>query len=136
MNLMYFAHSGLRYLVLLMAFVSLTVFVAGQLRGATFGRFHRALGASYAGLLHLQVMLGILLVALGRYYPRLIGHLVVMLMAAVVLQVLLSLNARRAQPSFARPLVGVGVSILCFVAGLAAIGRGLLDATAAAPLPG
>jgi hypothetical protein len=136
MNLLFHLHSGLRYLIVVMALVAFGVFLVGQLRGSTFGRLHRAMGAAYAGLVHLQVTLGIVLVAMGRYYPRLIGHMALMLTAAIVLQVLLSLNTRRAQPSFSRPLLGVVVSILCFVAGLAAIGRGLFEATAFAPLPG
>jgi hypothetical protein len=136
MNLVFHAHSGLRYLVFLMALVTLVVFVVGQLQARPFGRVHRVLGASYAGLVHLQATLGLILVALGKYYPRLLGHLVLMLAVAVVLQLLLSMNRRLATPTFRLPLIGVTVSLVGFVGGLAAIGRGLFETTAfGAPPP-
>lgn len=136
MNLVFHAHSGLRYLVFLMALVTLAVFVVGQLQARPFGPLHRILGASYAGLVHLQATLGLILLALGKYYPRLLGHLVLMLGVAVVLQVLLSRNRRLATPTFRLPLIGVMLSLVGFVGGLMAIGRGLLETTAfGAPPP-
>jgi hypothetical protein len=133
MNFVFQAHSGLRYLVFLMVVVALVVFAEGLSRGRAFGRFHRVVGASYAGLVHLQASLGLVLVAMGKFYPRLIGHVVTMLAAAVSLQVLLSLNLRRPKPGFLWPLIGVVVTMACFAAGLAAIGRGLFEATPFVP---
>ena len=136
MNFVFQAHSGLRYLVFLMAVVALVVFAEGLSRARAFGRFHRVVGASYAGLVHLQASLGLVLVAMGKFHPRLIGHIALMLVAAVSMQVILSLNLRRPQPAFFWPLIGVVATMACFAAGVAAIGRGLFEATVSvAPTP-
>lgn len=130
MNALFYAHSGLRYLILLMAFVSLGLFTIGQVKKAPFGKLHRIVGASFAGLVHLQVLLGVLMVAMGRFYPALIGHLVMMLGAAVTLQMMLTMNRKRPQPGFTLPLIGVVVALLLIAGGVMAIGRGLFQATA------
>jgi hypothetical protein len=127
MNVLYAAHSGIRYLALLACFVALAVFLVGQVRGQVFGRFHRVVGTLYAGLLHLQVTLGLTMVALGRWYPALIGHLAMMLLAAVTMQVALSVNRKRPTPGFVLPLLGVVVSLALIVGGVMAIGRSLFQ---------
>jgi hypothetical protein len=135
MNVLYMAHSGLRYLVLLAGFLALGVFLVGQLRGQAFGRLHRVLGTSYAGLLHLQGTLGLTMVALGRFYPALIGHLALMLAASVELQVALIVNRKRPTPGLLLPLLAVVASLVLVAVGVMSIGRGLFQTTAFAPLP-
>lgn len=130
MNALFFAHSGLRYLILLMTVVCLAVFLVGQAKQQPFGKLHRVVGASFAGLLHLQALLGLVMVAMGRFYPALIGHIAMMLLAAVVMQVSLVVNRRRPTPGFVLPLGGVVVSVLLIAGGVMAIGRGLLQMTA------
>jgi uncharacterized membrane protein len=110
-------------MVFAMAAVCLVTFSVGLVRGRPFTRFHRVLGSVFAGLTHLQVTLGIILVAMGRFYPQLIGHLVLMLAAAVVLQVLLIRNRKSASPGFRMPLVGTLACIALMTAGIYAIGR-------------
>lgn len=135
MSYVFHAHSGLRYAVLLAAAVALVVFALGLSRAQPFSRLHRVVGAAYAGLVHLQVGLGLVLVAMGKYDPRVLGHMALMLLAAVVLQALLSVNRRRATPGLRLPVVAVVLSVLCFLGGLAAIGRGVFETTAfVAPL--
>ena len=70
------------------------------------------------------------MVLMGRYYPALIGHMAMMVIAAVVAQVTMSLNRRRATPTLSLPLVGVIVALVCITGGVMAIGRGLLTVTA------
>jgi hypothetical protein len=133
MNGLFHAHSGLRYLVLLMAVVAFVAFAAGLAQKAKFGKVHRIIGASYAGLLHTQALLGLIMVAMGRFYPALIGHIALMLMAAVDMQVLMVLNRKREEPGFIMPLAGVVSSLVLIFAGVMAIGRGLLTTTAFTP---
>src|SRR5688500_8880756 len=111
-RMLFYAHSGLRYLVLLAGVLALAYFAFGLATNRPFDKGGRILGASFAGLLHTQVLLGILVLVTRFYYPALIGHLVLMLAAAVTAQVLLSMNRRRAAPGFKLPLVGV---VLAFV---------------------
>jgi hypothetical protein len=126
---LFHAHSGLRFLVLLLAFANLVVLAMGLAQKKPFGKLHRALGAAFAGSLHLQVVLGIAMVAMGRYYPALIGHIVMMIVAAVAAQAAMSVNRRRAEPTLVIPLVGVVVALLCITGGVMAIGRGLFTMT-------
>lgn len=119
------AHSGLRFLILLLGAVNLVVLGAGLATKKPFGKIHRILGASFAGSLHLQVLLGLGLVAMGRWYPALIGHLVMMLLAAVVAQAAMTVNRKRPTPGMPIPFIGVLVALLCIFGGVMAIGRGL-----------
>jgi hypothetical protein len=119
------AHSGLRFLVLLFGAVNVAVLGFGLATGKPFGKLHRILGASFVGSLHLQVLLGLSLVAMGRWYPALIGHLSLMVLAAVVAQATTTINRKRPTPGMQLPLIGVVVALLCIFGGVMAIGRGL-----------
>lgn len=130
MNAIYMAHSGLRYLVLLSGFITLALLLIGQLQGKAFGPLHRISSSAYAGLLHLQVVLGIVLGGMGRFYPALIGHLAMMLAAAVGLQFALTFNKKRGTPNLKLPLVAVAVSLVLIAGGVMAIGRGLFQSIA------
>jgi vacuolar-type H+-ATPase subunit I/STV1 len=130
MNILFQAHSGLRYLVLLVGLVALAYFVSGLVTKRPVGKPVRILGSSFVGLLDLQILLGIIMVAMGRYYPRLIGHIVMMLVAATVAHVLLVVNRKRPNPGYVLPLIAVAVALALIAGGLMAIGRGLLTHTA------
>ena len=134
MSGLYHAHSGLRYLVLLLGMVNIAVLAIGLVQKAPFGKLHRILGAIFAGMLHLQVLLGVGMVVLGRYYPQLIGHIAMMLIAAITAQATMSINRRRPEPGFALPLVGVLVALVCITGGVMAIGRGLFQSLPYIPI--
>lgn len=89
----------------------------------------RGFASAFAGLLHTQVLLGFVLIVTGRFYPALIGHIFLMLAAAVAAQVPLSVFRRR--PPEERTYLPHIVSILAALgllwAGVAAIGRGILE---------
>jgi hypothetical protein len=123
------AHSGLRFLILLLAGVNLLLLGVGLAKKSPFGRRERALGSAFAGLLHLQVVLGATMVALGRFYPALAGHIVMMLLAAVSAQVAMSKNRRLPTPGLVLPLVGVLLALMFITGGVMAIGRGLFTMT-------
>lgn len=119
------AHSGLRFLILLLGVVNVVLLAIGLATKQPFGKLHRILGASFAGSLHLQLLIGVTLVAMGRWYPALIGHLVMMLLAAVVAQAAMTVNRKRPTPGMQLPLIGVLVALGCIYGGVMAIGRGL-----------
>jgi hypothetical protein len=130
MNILFHAHSGLRYLVLLVGLVALAYFAFGLATKRTAGKDVRILGSAYVGLMDLQTLLGLLMVVLGRYYPALIGHIVLMLAAVGLTHVLLVKNRKRPQPGFLLPLVAVVASLVLIVGGIMAIGRGVFGSTA------
>ena len=123
------AHSGLRFLILLLGVVNLVVLGGSLAMKKPFGKVHRILGASYAGSLHLQVLLGRSLVAMGDWFPALIGHLTMMILAAGSAQVAMTMNRKRPTPGLQIPLAGVVISLLLIVGGVMAIGRPLFAMT-------
>ena len=129
-RIFFYAHSGLRYLVLLAGVLALAYFAFGLATKRPFDKGGRILGASFAGLLHTQVLLGILVLVTRFYYPALIGHIVMMVLAAGAAQATMSINRRRPQPNFALPLVGVVLAIVFIIGGIMAIGRGVFTTTA------
>ena len=85
----------------------------------------------FSGLTHLQVLLGIAVVFTGRFYPALIGHIVTMVLAAAVAQVVPSVMRRRqpAERSYVPHVVATMVALALMVAGILAIGRGPFTST-------
>jgi heme A synthase len=121
MRAIYYAHSGLRYLVLLVGVLAAAYFAYGHFTKQPAGKGVRVLGSMFAGLLDLQILLGVVLVVSGLYYPALIGHIVLMLAAAGLVHALLVVNRKRPTPGFLLPLVAVGGGLLLILGGILAI---------------
>jgi heme A synthase len=121
------AHSGLRYLVLVAGIVSIAYALILVVKARPHDRIMRISASAFAGLLHLQVLLGFVLIVSGTFYPALIGHIFLMILAAVVAQIPVSVMRRR--PPEARSamphLVGNLVAFGLIWAGIASIGRSL-----------
>lgn len=125
MNALFYAHSGLRYLVLLAAVVAISYYVYALVDRRPVDRGARVLGAVFVGVLDLQILLGLVLMATGIYYGALIGHLVLMLVAAAVAHGS-GVAARRAEGPrryHAIRLVGVATATVLVILGIMAIGR-------------
>ena len=126
MQTVFMAHSGVRYLVLLIGVVAALYFAYAVARGGN-PRTSRVLASAFTGLLDLQALLGLILVALGLYYPGLLGHLFMMLFAVVAAHVAMALA--KSSPDAGRAnrlrLAGVVVALLLIAGGVMAIGRGL-----------
>ena len=89
MNILIMAHSGLRWLVLLVAVVAIVKFLMGWLRRSPYIGMDRGLMAGFTGLMDLQVALGIIFLLwngfTGTGFPRFrLEHGLVMIVAAVV----------------------------------------------------
>ena len=126
MNMLYMAHSGLRFLVLLAGLGALIALAIGGFSGRSV-RAARGLTSAFTGLLDLQIVLGVALVIGGIFYGALTGHLTLMLVAAVAAHVA-GVRARRESDerrANRTRLIGVAVALLCIVLGITAIGRGV-----------
>ena len=124
-NGLFHAHSGLRFLVLLAALVALVVQAMGVFGRKPFGRASRISLAAFSGLLDLQMLLGIVMVVLGCFYGALMGHLMMMVLAAGA-QHACSVFARKqadARRAHTIGLVGVVLALALIVGGISAIGR-------------
>lgn len=130
LRILFHAHSGLRYLVLLAGVAALVYFAVGLATKRPVTKAVRILGSAFAGLLDLQITIGIIMVALGFYYPRLIGHIAMMVLAAGVTHGLLVANRKRAEPGYLLPLIAVVVAFVLMIGGIMAIGRSPLTSTA------
>jgi heme A synthase len=136
MNFIFQAHSGVRYLVLLAGVAALSYFLSGLATKRPVDKGMRILGSAFTGLLDLQIVLGILTAVMGRFYPQLIGHIVMMVLAAVETHVLLVVNRKRPNPGYLLPAIAVGLALALITGGVMAIGRGLLTHTATPPTTG
>lgn len=117
------AHSGLRFLVLVAGLIALAVLAWGWSGRRPFAGQSRASMAVFAGVLDLQVLLGVGLLLTRPFYGALMGH-IVMLFAALGVVHALSVYARRqddARRAHAVALAGVVLALLLIVGGIMAI---------------
>lgn len=126
---LFHAHSGLRFLVLLFGALAFIVCAIGLAQKKPFSKAARILCSIFIGTLHLQVVLGLSMVVMGTWYPALAGHVVTMLAAAVLAQVLIIRNRKSATPGYRLPLIAIGGALLLIFIGVTAIGRGLFTMT-------
>ena len=132
MNILYHAHSGLRFLVLLAAIASLVVLGYGLATGRR-PRATRAVTASFAGVLDLQVLLGLGLAFGGMLTDRATGHLITMVLATVVAHAASMIAGRAADDrrELATRFIGIGLSVALIAVGIMAIGRSVLGSAPA-----
>ena len=126
MNILYHAHSGLRYLVLLAALAALVALAYGLATGRAV-RAAQRLSTTFTGLLDLQILLGLGLAFGGIFPDAVIGHLVCMVLAAAATHGS-SIVGRRSsseRSELAIRLGGIAVALLLIVVGIIAIGRGV-----------
>jgi len=126
--MLFHAHSGLRYLVLLAGIVALVSLLQGRFGGRPYGRADRLTGAAFTGLLDVQVLLGVITVFVRPWFPALIGHIVMMVLALAVAHGL-GIASRRANTEsrrYSQALLAVVLPLLLIIGGVTAIGRSLV----------
>jgi len=121
MEMLFQAHSGLRYLVLLAGVVAVVAFVAGALSRRPYGRPGRILTAVFLATLDLQVLIGLVLFIGGRRPTGIHLHMTMMILAAVVAHVASVLAKRRVEPGHALPLAGTLAALALIVVGILSI---------------
>lgn len=89
MEILFMAHSGLRWLVLLLAVIASVKFLVGWWRRSQFKGIDRGLMAGFSGLMDLQVTLGLILLLwngfAGAGFPIYrLAHGLIMILAAVM----------------------------------------------------
>jgi heme A synthase len=129
--MLFAAHSGVRYLVLLVGLIAFGYAVYGAATRKPYDRAMLGLARAFAGLTHLQILLGVAVIFTGRFYPALIGHIVCMVLAAVVATIVPAVMRKRqpAERSYTPHAVAVLVALTLMVMGIMAIGRGPFSST-------
>lgn len=90
MEIIFMAHSGLRWVILLVAVVAIVKFTIGWLKGGPFKGMDRGLVSGFSGLMDLQVLLGLIFLIWNGLAPNVgfprhrIEHAFIMIVAAVV----------------------------------------------------
>jgi hypothetical protein len=130
MALLFQLHSLIRFAVLISGAMAVGFYLVALARKQPVTKAVRIFGSVFVGFLDLQILLGIAVVIAGRWYPALIGHVVMMALAAAVAHVLLARNRKSGSPGYRLPLIGVAVALLLIAGGIMAIGRGLFTVTA------
>lgn len=127
MNILYYAHSGLRYLVLLAALAALIALGYGVATGRAV-RAARTLSTIFAGVLDLQIVLGIGLVMGGLFPDEVTGHLILMVFAAVVTHAafIIGQYSSSERRELGIRLGGIALAVVLIVGGIMAIGRSVM----------
>ncbi len=129
-EIVFAAHSGLRYLVLLAALFALIA--AGlDLRGPAPGRAATVATKIFERVLDLQILLGILVLLTRPFVARNIGHIALMILAAGALHGFSKAASKRPAGNAAGfRLAGIALALLLIVAGILAIRSSLFASTA------
>ena len=124
-EILFHAHSGLRYLVLLAGVLSFGYSLLALARKRPWDRPGRILLSAFVGVMDLQLLLGLILVFVRNFYPALWGHITLMVLAVAVGHVASVVNRRRPpeRQSHAVAAIGVAGALLLIVGGIVAIGR-------------
>jgi hypothetical protein len=127
-SILFHAHSGLRYLVLLAGVVSFLYSIIAAVTDRPWDRGGRVLLTSFIGLLDVQVLLGLILVFVWPFYAALWGHIILMLLAAVTAHLTSILHRRRPPDRKGHMPVALGVAgaVILVIGGITAIGRSVL----------
>ena len=128
----FYAHSGLRYLVLLAGLLTLAYAVFGAATGRPYDRTMFRLARTFTAITHIQVVVGVALLLSRPFSGALIGHIVTMVFAAVVVTVVPSVMRRRepAARTYLPHVVATLVALALMVMGIMAIGRSPFAMTA------
>lgn len=122
-DMVFYAHSGLRFLVLVAAVIAAAVLLWKWNTGRPFDRQSRAVTSVFVGVLDLQVLLGIINVFFRPWYGALTGHLIMMIAAAIAAHGITVYG--RKQPDARRAhlitLVGVVLALLLILGGIMSI---------------
>lgn len=120
-----YAHSGLRYLVLLVGLLVIAYAAYGLVTKRPYDRTMRILGAAFTGTVDLTALFGVSYLFVGTFYPQLGGHIVTMILAVVVAHIVSGVMKRRPweERTYAPHLVGTVIVLGLVATGILAIGR-------------
>jgi small-conductance mechanosensitive channel len=96
--------------------------------GRPYDKTMRITSAVFTGLVDVTVLLGVVTLLSGTFYPALVGHITMMVLATIIAHVVSVVVKRRPEEerTYAPHLVGTLVVLGLIAAGIMAIGRPLV----------
>ena len=127
MNIIFMAHSGVRWLILLVAVIAVVKFASGWRRGGAFTSLDRGLSTGFSGLMDLQALLGLIVLfglSSGGFPAYRLEHGVTMILAVIVGH--LPARWKKAAPAlrFRNSLLCIVGALLLVLAGIARLPGG------------
>lgn len=122
------AHSGFRYLVLLLGLVVIAYAAYGLANKRPYDARMRLLATAFTAALDLTAVLGLMQLFAGTFYPQLIGHVTMMALALAITHVVAVVQRRRplASRTYGPHVVGTAVVLAVISFGILAIGRSIV----------
>jgi hypothetical protein len=130
MNILFMAHSGLRWLVLLVAAIAALKYLIGWLQRGRYKGMDRGLMAAFSGLMDLQSLLGVILLVwsglTGVGFPFFrIAHGLIMIAAAILAHMSRRWNTAEDATRFRNQLFLIVGSLTLVLIGISILPGGL-----------
>lgn len=119
------AHSGFRYLVLLLGIVVIGYATYGLATKRRYDSRMRILATAFTAALDFTVLLGLAHLFTSRFYPQMVGHITMMALALAITHIVAVVQRRRPleQRTYGPHVVGTLVVLAVVSFGILAIGR-------------
>lgn len=123
--MLFYAHSGSRYLVLLLGLAVIAYAAYGMATGRAYDAKMRVIASAFTGSIDLTVLLGLAHLFTSTFYPQLGGHIVMMVLAVAVAHVVSIVMRRRPleERTYAPHLVSALIVLGLVAFGIMSIGR-------------
>jgi heme A synthase len=119
------AHSGSRYLVLILGIVVIAYAAYGMATGRPYDKRMRIIASSFTAAIDLTVLFGLAHLFTSTFRPQLIGHIVMMVLAVAVAHIVAVVVRKRPleERTYAPHLVSALIVLALVAFGIVSIGR-------------
>ena len=126
--MLFYAHSGFRYLVLLTGALVILYALWGVVSKRPYDKTMRVLSLLFTMSIDLTALLGVSYLFVGTFYPQLGGHIVTMILAVIVAHVVSAVMKRRPveERTYMPHVVGTAIVLGLVATGIIAIGRSIV----------
>ncbi len=126
--MLFYAHSGSRYMVLLTGLLVILYALWGVVNKRPYDKTMRVLSLLFVLSIDLTALLGVSYLFVGTFYPQLGGHIVTMILAVIVAHMVSAVMKRRpvAERTYMPHVVGTAIVLGLVATGIIAIGRSIV----------